>query len=353
VPPKFYEALPVKIRKHQIGRIMDLQLLRRLLTEKGLLDVEGYQCLPLTGGVSSEIYLVKDRVKSLVVKQALARLKVNDTWEADIRRNRVEQDFIRYIQQKLPTSVPEIVYSDRENNFFVMEYLGASCKNWKSQLLGANFNPQTAQDAAHLLATLHTFSYNDPEARKIFDTSVNFRNLRTAPYLLQTAERNPELKDLIYTEAGRLLNHRECLVHGDFSPKNILVDADRIVLLDHEVVWFGDPAFDVAFMLTHLHLKQLVHHFSYMKLPDLSQIFWDHYFMEYTHRPAALKKRVNKLWLLILLARVDGKSPVEYLAKEPGKQKLIKSFVYEALKSGILGRKQLKGLWYFHLNNFR
>lgn len=328
---------------------MDMHYLKRLLTSKGLLNASRYQCQPLTGGVSSEIYLVYDETRSLVVKKSLSRLKVRDHWEADVNRNRVEQDFILYLRNQLPDSLPEIVCSDREHNFFVMEYLGDSCKNWKDQLLRGDFNPKTAGAAAHLLATIHTYSHEDHGAKEIFDTNTNFMKLRIAPYLLKSAEHNPALKEVIYAESERLRHHMECLVHGDFSPKNILVGSGRLVLLDHEVAWYGDPAFDVAFMLTHLHLKQLVHHATFAQLPDLPGIFWEHYFERYTHRAAALKNRTNKLWLLILLARVDGKSPVEYLENEPGKQKVIRSFVHEAFNSGILGRKELTLLWQQHL----
>lgn len=330
---------------------MDLEHLRHILLEKGLLSEQGYRCQPLMGGVSSEIYLVGDHRKSLVVKKALHKLKVRDNWVADISRNRVEQDFIRYIGALLPDSVPEILYSDLENEFFVMEYFDDSYKNWKTELLKGKFNPRTTYDAAQLLSTIHASSYKDPDIAKTFDTSANFMNLRTAPYLLKTAERNPELQHLIKTEAQRLQAHRECLVHGDFSPKNILTGVNRLVLLDHEVAWFGDPAFDLAFMLTHLHLKQLVQGSGFMELPDLPRIFWDTYFEGYPYETDNLKKRSNHLWLMVLLARVDGKSPVEYLEGETGKQELIRSFVYEALNKGLTGRKELVSLWHDYLKN--
>jgi thiamine kinase-like enzyme len=203
--------------------------------------------------------------------------------------------------------------------------------------------------AADLLAAIHTVSHNDPRAKETFSTAANFSNLRIAPYLLKSAERNPGLREVIYTEAERLRHHGECLVHGDYSPKNLLVCTERLVLLDHEVAWYGDPAFDVAFMLTHLHLKQLVHHTRYKILPDLPRIFWERYFEGYSYSSEVLKNRANKLWLLILLARIDGKSPAEYLEKEPQKQKVVKSFVYEAFKSGKLGREELTRLWQNHL----
>ena len=40
-----------------------------------------------------------------------------------------------------------------------------------------------------------------------------------------------------------------CLVHGDYSPKNVLV-GDGLWVIDFEVAHFGDPAFDLAFCST-------------------------------------------------------------------------------------------------------
>ena len=50
---------------------------------------------------------------------------------------------------------------------------------------------------------------------------------------------------------------KRALVHGDVSPKNILVGPRGPVFLDAECAWYGDPAFDLAFCLNHLLLKCL------------------------------------------------------------------------------------------------
>ncbi len=331
---------------------MDLKKIEAILRREGLLSHPKFDCMPLQGGVSSEIFLIKDPPRQFVVKKALPRLRVKDIWEADTSRNQVEQAFIEYVRASQPSLIPEILYSDPANGFFVMPYFDRAYRNWKEQLMEGVFEPETAKKTGLVLAGIHLKSTGDLRARTIFDTTENFGNLRIAPYLLTTASRNPRLKPLFLAEAKRLVNHRECLVHGDFSPKNILVGPDRMVLLDHEVAWYGDPAFDLGFMLTHLHLKQLVRIQQLPMLPDLAQTFWNTYFEQHLHPPGDLEERPGRLWLMIMLARVDGKSPVEYLAGKTQVQEFIRTFVHEALMEGILKREPLVQLWKYRINNF-
>jgi aminoglycoside phosphotransferase (APT) family kinase protein len=90
------------------------------------------------------------------------------------------------------------------------------------------------------------------------------------------------------------------------------------VLLDHEVIHFGDPAFDLGFSLTHFLSK--AHH-----LPALRREFASaalEYWRVYLHAVSALgapawaadlEPRAVRHTLACLLARVVGRSPLEYL----------------------------------------
>ena len=63
---------------------------------------------------------------------------------------------------------------------------------------------------------------------------------------------------MILEHADRLEQANEVLVLGDYAPKNLLAYPDGVFVIDLEVAHLGAPAFDVAFLLTHLVLKQLV-----------------------------------------------------------------------------------------------
>lgn len=287
---------------------------------------------PMTGGVSSDIWLIDNFVRRYVLKEARSRLKVADYWEADLSRNYAEQQFIHFVRQFVPEAVPDILFSDPELPFFIMEYLGPPLENWKQKLLEGRFETKDAVRAARLLANIHNQGRNDPEVKDLFDYSGNFHALRIEPYLITTGQRNPALQPLFEAEAQRLNHCRETLVHGDFSPKNILVSDERMVLLDHEVANYGDPAFDLAFLLNHLLLKMFYLGETAMELPDLATTAWNTYF-DQIEEPflTTLKRRTPHLLLMLMLARVDGKSPVEYLDRQ--QQDFIRSFVHLYLPS--------------------
>jgi aminoglycoside phosphotransferase (APT) family kinase protein len=303
---------------------------------------------PLTGGVSCEIYLVEDGAERFVVKRALAKLKVKADWFADVSRNRHEWEFIRYVARFVPTAVPALRYCSETGNYFAMEYLGDQFQNWKQVLLAGKADPECAARAGTLLAEIHRRSAGDAEAMRRFDTTANFFQLRIEPYFLATGARHPELRPLIEAEAARLETARECLVHGDFSPKNILVSSERLVLLDCEVAWYGDAAFDLAFMLNHFFLKALWHRPREAGLRRMVDAFWSAYAAA---RPVPeLDQRVGRLLLMLLLARVDGKSPVEYL--DAVRQDFVRQYIREELRSEKASLAAIADSWFDRLHPF-
>jgi aminoglycoside phosphotransferase (APT) family kinase protein len=298
-----------------------------LLRARGVLRSTDATLTPLTGGVSSEIYRADDSGRVFVVKRALAKLKVAAEWFADTRRNAHEQAYLTYVARFRPDAVPAVLAGGEDEGWFAMEFLEGFA-NWKSELLVGRADPGTATRAAAILGEIHARSHGDATAQRRFATDANFHELRIAPYLLATAERaeNADLRRLILDDAAALAARREALVHGDFSPKNLLVRPDRLVVLDCEVAWYGDPAFDVAFLLAHLLLKAL-HHAPEGAAP-LRPLF-DAALAAYREAQPTLAEpvlaRTPRLLRWLLLARVDGKSPVEYLA--PEKQACVRRFV--------------------------
>jgi aminoglycoside phosphotransferase (APT) family kinase protein len=306
------------------------------------------QLTALTGGVSCEIYFVEDGPERFVVKRALAKLKVAADWYADVNRNRHEWEFIRYVARFLPEGVPALRHHSATGNYFAMEYLGGEFKNWKQLLLAGEADPRRAAEAGNLLALIHRHSAGDMEAERLFETTPNFIQLRIEPYLLATGAKHAELRPLFEAEATRLAATRECLVHGDFSPKNILVSRQRMVLLDCEVAWYGDPAFDLAFMLNHFFLKALHHAPRDVNIRPMVDGFWSAY---QRARPAPeLDSRVARLLLMLLLARVDGKSPVEYL--DAIRQDFVRQFISAELRDQSISPISVADRWFDRLRHF-
>jgi aminoglycoside phosphotransferase (APT) family kinase protein len=283
------------------------------LREAGLLGrSEVAELIPLRGGVSSDIVLVRrSEGEAFVVKRALAKLKVKDDWFANPERNRTEQAWFEYVARFAPGAVPRILH--RGSDWFAMEFLGSELALWKDELLAGRARPEQAAAVGTFLGNVHRQSWGDAAARATFATGRSFYDLRIEPYLITTGKRLPELRDYFEAEAARLAETALALVHGDYSPKNLLV-GDRLVVLDAEVAWFGDPAFDLAFLLTHLHLKALRQPGRATPMLTLVPAFWTSYCAALgAQADATLERRTVRLLQMILLARVHGKSPVEYL----------------------------------------
>ncbi|MDZ7717707.1 MAG: aminoglycoside phosphotransferase family protein [Balneolaceae bacterium] len=323
---------------------MDRDKITALLRTENLISGSNIKFKPLKGGVSSDIVLVSDGESSVVVKQALPKLNVEDDWYADISRNENEQKFLRFLRRIKPDASPKLLYSNSEHSFFVMEFLDEEFKNWKKQMLNGVFDPQIAEKSAALLATIHKESWKNEDLKKEFNKADNFYELRTEPYLVTTGQRYPDLKDHFFDEVERLKSHQEAIVHGDFSPKNIMVKNGRVVLLDHEVAWFGDPAFDLAFFLNHLYLKMLYHFKKTGEIQDLTNIAWTTYFNQMGEQIfQQMEERTIRLLLMMMLARMDGKSPVEYL--EADQQEFVRSFVKKVLPVGQFSHSKINKNW--------
>ena len=305
---------------------------------------------PLAGGISSDVFLIEDGEHRLVVKQALPCLKVADPWPADTSRNRFEYEFLRYLGRVLPKNAPRVFAVGKD--YFVMEYLGPEYHNWKTLLLSKNIQRRHAVQAGGILAALHRSSFGNPDLQTLFETTSNFHQLRTDPYLLTTGRRHPDLREFFENEALRLERTRECLVHGDYSPKNMLVGNTRMVLLDCEVAWYGDPAFDVAFLINHLFLKSLFHAPEHTALQPAIEAFLAKYHEEralQAAQKAELDSRTARLLLMLLLARIDGKSPVEYLTE--AKRESVRNFVSSELPSSKFILHEVISHWFARLQS--
>jgi fructosamine-3-kinase len=292
-------------------------LLAHHLAEPG----EAAQWTPLAGGVSSDLWRVDLPGRALCVKRALARLRVAADWQAPVSRNAYEWAWMRFASRHRPDSVPELLAHDAEADLFAMAYLPPErYPMWKAQLLDGEVDVATAAAVGEVLGSLHAASAGDTDLAARFATDDNFHALRIEPYLLATAAAHPGLRDVLESIAERTAGTRAALVHGDVSPKNILVGPSGPVLLDAECAWYGDPAFDLAFCVNHLLLKTLVVPGRRADLLRAARALAEEYLRQVGWEPrAALEARAASLLPSLLLARVDGKSPVEYLTDDRAK----------------------------------
>ena len=273
---------------------------------------------PLTGGVSSDIWLVALPTGPACVKRALAKLKVAADWQVPVIRSVYEASWMRRAAAAVPGAAPALLGQDEASGTLVMEYLPPNThKLWKNELHAGRANPSFAAAVGRNLAAIHGATAADPSVAPDFPTDDIFFAIRLDPYLLATATRHPDRADALRALVAATQNNRRALVHGDVSPKNILAGPDGPVFLDAECAWWGDPAFDLAFCLNHLLLKCLwtpgaasrfLACFDEMATAYLADVTWE--------ASATLQHRAARLLPGLLLARVDGKSPVEYIVEE-------------------------------------
>ena len=281
----------------------------------------------LGGGVSNIVVRVDfpDPSDSVVIKQSLPRLRVEQEWLADPARIHREAAALRYLEGVLPPlTLPSVVHEDPDNFLFVMTAAPAQTRTWKDDLLSGIVDTRVATQVGRLLAVMHQHSaVSDdaisPDLREFADQSC-FIQLRVDPYHRATALAHTDLSYGIEAEAQAMLGRRICLVHGDYSPKNVMVSRTdgkpSAFLLDFEVVHLGNPVFDLAFMLNHLTLKAI-------HLPELAPqfnaagtAFWSAYCASaptLAIDPAQLQSQAIRQMGVLLLARIDGKSPAEYI----------------------------------------
>ena len=322
---------------------VDIQQIKNHLVQSGLLTGEETRITALTGGVSSDIYLIEESDQKVVVKQALDRLKVKDLWQVSVARNLAEQKFIKHVSGFLPKNMPRMLHCDEEQNYFVMEYL-EGYRDWKSYLLSGETSSKLARTAGSIIGVIHQRTWGNQRIADSFDNMDSFYALRIEPYLLTTASRHPELEARICTEAERLKQTRLCLVHGDYSPKNIMINQGNMVILDCEVACYGDPAFDLAFLFNHFLLKALFHSNNPKPFVRLVAHAWQSYRSCFNGFDRAIEQRAGRLALMLMLARMDGKSPVEYIADESQKR-AVRRFVYELLPQEIFALNEICSRW--------
>ncbi len=299
--------------------IEDFDALRDYLEREGHIKTgEPVSFKKLAGGVSNRTVLVtRADGHGWALKQALAKLRVEVDWFSSPERIMVEAKALRWLNRFAPPgTTPAFIFEDPSNHLMAMEAIPEGHENWKTVLLSGRIVPHHFQQFGLLLGAVHRRSSKAAsEVRRTFADTSYFENLRLEPYYLYAAEKVPVAADFLNTLAQETLRHKHSLVHGDFSPKNTLLYRDKLILLDYEVVHFGDPAFDIGFAMTHFLSK--AHHLPSHRtgLADAAALFWQVYSKQLAPLDwaDALEARAVRHTLACLLARVAGKSPLEYL----------------------------------------
>jgi 5-methylthioribose kinase len=286
-----------------------------------------FDAVELGGGVSNRVVQVRTADDCLVLKQPRPNLAVEEDWPADTGRVHNEAAATRAYGSileatALSASVPAVRFEDHDEDVVGFECAPDDARMWKSDLLEGSVDPRVAEEVGRVLGTVHDAAADDPELLAPFESKLPFDQLRIDPYHRTIARRHPDIADAVEAATERLLESDLTLVHGDYSPKNVLVEDDgtfRVWILDFEVAHRGDPAFDTAFMLNHLFIKSVYNAERGAEYRDAANAFFEAYDGAVDWEIEA--ETVAELGVL-MLARVDGKSPVEYVERTETKETL-------------------------------
>jgi aminoglycoside phosphotransferase (APT) family kinase protein len=280
----------------------------------------------LAGGVSNVVLWISPaRGEPFVLKQSRPQLRTQIDWFSRPERIFREAEAQRALAGLLtPGVIPKVVFEDRPNYCFAMTAIRPDHAVWKRQLLAGSVDGAVFVRAGELLAQIHAGTFGRTDLLTDAEDATNFFELRGDPFYVWIARVHPEIGLAVERLQDAMGRHKLCLVHADFSPKNILVHPDGISLVDHETVHYGDPAFDLGFFFSHLWLKALAVESARPRIIDGIFAAWDSYrrTVRSTNSPfnaelAELSVRAVPHLAGCLLARVDGKSPVDYLDREP------------------------------------
>lgn len=282
--------------------------------DHGLLaSAEHTRAEPLTGGVSCSAYRLWPEAGELVViKQALPQLRVQKEWLSDPARAHREALLLQVLHKVLgPVHVPELLFEDQENSIVAMRSAPLDAENWKVQLLDGQLDRGVAEQVGQLLARMQAIPVHELP-QELADKTF-FYQLRVDAYILHVAQHYPEFSAELQRLARELMGAGDGLTHADYTPKNLLVSGGNVMILDYEVGHIGHPAFDVASIANHLFLKSVHlqnHNADFLSLIDA---FLSGYMKE---TGADLPRDFWPMLGALILARVLGKSPVEYLREE-------------------------------------
>jgi len=289
------------------------------LTEHGVVPADAEcETRSLGGGVSNRVVELSWDGGCVVAKQPRPNLAVEADWPADLGRVHNEAAAARTYEAVIEegnireAAVPSVVFEAQSDHVVAFECAPADAEMWKRTLLDGRVDTDVARLVGKLLGNVHGSTAGDGQIRQQFENKRPFEQLRLDPYHWTTAERHPDVADLIEAEIERVSSVERTLVHGDYSPKNVLVERDpfRVWVLDFEVAHWGDPAFDTAFMLNHLCIKSVYNHERHREYVDAALAFRDAYREQVSWEfEAATARELG----VLMLARVDGKSPVEYV----------------------------------------
>ena len=310
-----------------------------------------FSCKRITDGVSSDIWYIKTINRAFCAKRALSKLTVKEDWHAPVSRSNYEAKYFEVCKKIIPESFPKVLGHDKRKYILAMEWYDSKTHEvWKKKLLSRKVDQKDTEEVAEILGKIHSVFYKDKEIEKNFNNDKTFHDIRIEPYLLFTSKSYPNFQKEFLDMAENLKKNKRTLIHGDFSPKNILISKTKPKILDAETACWGDPTFDLAFCLNHILLKSILQRKYNINYTPLLLSFVNTYFNKFkAESKKNMLAKLFKLLAMLLLARVDGKSPVEYLKSKD--KIIVRNLGKNLLEKNITTVSEMMKVWTRYLES--
>lgn len=303
-------------------------------------DLDSARVELLGWGVSNVVLRVfRTPGHDFIIKQSRTQLRTKAAWFSRLDRIFREIGMLQLLEPLLPAGViPKVMFEDRDNFLFGMEAFPERHIVWKEALLNGIVDGSVADRLGEYLSTIHARTAFDPDLQQKWSDLEVFDQLRLDPFYRYLAQARPEASPFLERLIAENCATKCCIVLADFSPKNILISGDRIAVVDFETGHYGDPAFDLGFFLSHLLLKAVRFKSQFAAYAELTHRFWKSYWRGLEslkdHQEFAPTNLLNRTFDHLagcMWARVDGKSPVDYL--DPESQVKVRDYCQSVFES--------------------
>lgn len=235
---------------------------------------------------------------SVIVKQAKTRTRVFGEGVGPFvqERNALEAEHMQILYGITPEYIPEVYVIDRENHTYICEDC-SDLKIIRFEMMKGKVYKNAGQRIGEFIAKSNFYTseifltpemhqelqakYINPQQRKIFQCALflkdesAFDNLeRPAPDPIRAAMGDAPWESKAFRTEMLKLRHihmkkGECLVHGDLHTSNILLNDDRMKIIDMEYSYMGPLSGDMGYLIG----NTLYEYFRWLYLPDHDDAF--------------------------------------------------------------------------------
>ncbi|MCB1985395.1 MAG: phosphotransferase [Burkholderiales bacterium] len=202
------------------------------------------------------IFVETDQGKNLVIKYAGNSVGEKNAHQKSRERVSAERKALKWLHATLQSDIrfPEIIAWEKKEKMLALSYPCHGGTTLERQLSQGQFHLPVAERVTGFLSSCHDKVPSEPLwNHPNQDLSAWLIVLKNHLLAIDPAKTHHPVRQLLeQLQMASLKFTTRQFVHLDFQPKNILIDHDKIAVVDFETSsTLGDPAFDLGLLLGH------------------------------------------------------------------------------------------------------